>query len=351
MNFLVNLMKFPYAIILTCLWFCPVLAIGGNMEVPVHVYPAKNIEIAPTMSVPGTVIGNYDSNISAELSGLIEQLVDVGDQVSQGGIIAKLDDKQIRLQLDEATAEILPIEARLDFYQKEAKRLEKLASQNNAAKNRLDEILSNRDEMLGELAIKKSQLARIHDRLERTRIVAPFEGVVSERFKSEGEWVEAGDEIIRLINLEILEVQARIPATSVPYIQMQDEIKVMNGRSEIITKVKTLVPVGDDVSRLYEIRLEAENPDWMIGQAVKVIIPIDFSRDVIAVPRDALVIRREGTVVYRINNKIAEVVHVETGISNDTLIEVIGDIQPGDEVVTRGNERLQPGQQTIIMDK
>ena len=108
--------------------------------------------------------------------------------------------------------------------------------------------------------------------------------------------------------------------------------------------------MGDDLSRLYEIRIEFDNDKWPAGKAVEVAVPVKEKEQVIAVPRDALVIRQSGVVVYRINeNNIAEVIPVETGIANTSHIQIIGNIDAGDMVVIRGNERLRPGQQVQII--
>jgi len=113
--------------------------------------------------------------------------------------------------------------------------------------------------------------------------------------------------------------------------------------------VKTLVPVGDVVSRLYEIRLNFQETGWMAGHAVRIKVPTAKPQNVLVVPRDALVIRENILKVFRIReDNTAEVVFVETGIAYENLIEIIGEINEGDKIVIRGNERLRPQQQVNI---
>ncbi len=118
------------------------------MAVPVQVVDARNIELAPGIWIAGTIISHQDARVSSEVEGRIELLVEVGDEINEGEIIAKIDDTTIRMQVDEARAEISSIEAKLNFFNLEAERLDQLAKQNNAAKNRLDEVKSDRDQML-----------------------------------------------------------------------------------------------------------------------------------------------------------------------------------------------------------
>ncbi|MEE9551685.1 MAG: efflux RND transporter periplasmic adaptor subunit, partial [Gammaproteobacteria bacterium] len=244
------------------LTFIPVsgLSAGGNLAVPVQVVRAVNADLAPVTWMPGTVIGRYDSKVAAEVDGRIEKVVEVGDHIDKNAVLAQLDNTTYRMQLDEANAEIMPIEARLNFYKREVGRLEKLAEQNNAAKNRLDEVKSNRNQALGELEVKKSRLAQARDKYKKTVVYAPFAGVVTERYKTEGEWVSVGNEIIRVVNTEDLEIQARIQQSTVVHIKKGGQLVVTDGVDQTVAIIKTIVPVGDDVSRLYEIRLAFTQP-------------------------------------------------------------------------------------------
>ncbi|MCK5669277.1 MAG: biotin/lipoyl-binding protein, partial [Gammaproteobacteria bacterium] len=140
------------------------------MSVPVKVVEAENIELAPGIWIAGTIISRHDANLSSEVEGRIELLVEVGDEIKEGEIIAKIDDTTIRMLVEEAKAGISPIEAKLNFFNREAKRLDQLAKGNNAAKNRLDEVISDRDQMRGELSMKKTLLSLARDRLKRTTI-------------------------------------------------------------------------------------------------------------------------------------------------------------------------------------
>jgi len=82
-----------------------------------------------------------------------------------------------------------------------------------------------------------------------------------------------------------------------------------------------------------------------VGQTVRVTIPTADVREVLAVPRDALVLRGTGTSVFVVDEENnARRVNVAVGIGSENMIEVKGPIQPGDRVVIRGNERLREGQ-------
>ena len=327
-----------------------VLAGGGNPAAIVQVEEAVNIEIAPVVWVTGTVIGRFDSKIAAEVEGTLETVLEVGDRINKNDVIAKVDDTTYHLALNEIQTEVKPIETMVEFFQREAERLEKLAKQNNAAKNQLDQTQTSRDEAVAKIRVVKARLAMARDNLKRTTVRAPFTGVVIERFKSPGERVDAGEQILRIIDTERVEVQARIQQVSIPHVKSGDQIKIKGPSGEVDGVVRTVIPVGDDISRLYEIRVEFDNSNWPAGTAVEIATPIKEKQNVIAVSRDALVIRQSSIIVYRINSENkAEPVPVKPGISNVSHIQVIGNVKENDKIVVRGNERLRPDQAVQIV--
>lgn len=343
--------KFKYLLLLFLTCFSNWLVAGGMPPAVVKVEDAVNVEIAPFIWVSGTVIGRFDSKVAAEVDGVLKSVLDVGDRVVENDVIAKIDDLKYQLALNEIRAEIKPIETMVEFHTKEAERLSKLAKQNNAAKNQLDETQANRDEALAEIKVIRAKLAMAQDEFKKATVRAPFSGVITERFKMNGERVDSGDQIVRLINTDKLEIQARVPQKSIQFIKAGDTLSIKGPSAEIKGTVRTVIPVGDDVSRLYEIRIEFDKNEWSAGTAVQVASPVSEQQNVIAVPRDALVIRQSGVVIYRINDEsISEVVPVKTGIANTTHIQVMGNVNEHDKIVTRGNERLRPGQQVQMMD-
>ena len=109
--------------------------------------------------------------------------------------------------------------------------------------------------------------------------------------------------------------------------------------------------VGSENTHQFELRLDIESDRFPVGQTLRVSVPTSVARDVLVVPRDALVLRPEGISVYIVDkDQKAKQVRVTTGIGSGELIEVIGDLGDGDTVIIRGNERLRPGQSVSIMD-
>ena len=307
--------------------------------------------IAPITTVPGTVVSRDDARLSAEVSGRLTEVAEVGTRVSRGEPVATIEDTALRLQNTELKALVSRAEARLRFLVSEEKRFTQLTESNLAAATQLEQIRSDRDVAQGDLEVAQARLEQNEDQLSRTQILAPYDGVITERLRMPGERVEEGTTVVRLVNPGNLEVIARAPLEYFAYVQSGMMLDVRTRNRAELARVRTVVAVGDENTHQFELRLDLDGSPFAVGQTLRVSIPISDSREVLTVPRDALVLRASGQSVFVIDeNNTARQVPVESGIGQGDDIEVMGDLSAGQRVVIRGNERLQPGQEVNIMD-
>jgi len=243
------------------------------------------------------------------------------------------------------------LKSRLRFEESSLHRLQQLAASNNAAATQLDEAQSRLDMTEQDIRRAEVAIAQIKRRISQTEVLAPFPGVVAERLIQVGEFVNRGSQVARLVDTEHREIRARAPLSVAGWIRPGMEVSVEHGRRESLTPVSHVIPVGDERSRMFEVRIKAEDPAWIIGSPVRVALPNSEPRDLVAIPRDALVLRGANVFVMRVNDdNTVERVNVETGIGLGGFVEVIGNVNQGDRIVTRGGERLQPGQTVSISD-
>ena len=166
-----------------------------------------------------------------------------------------------------------------------------------------------------------------------------------ERLRQAGERVKVGDPVVRMVNPNSLELLARAPLDYLSFVKQREQVSFSVSGQLDTGVIRTLVAVGDENTHLFEVRVDIPGDRYPVGQTVRLTVPASASRQVLAVPRDALVLRPEGIAVSIVgtDNK-AERVEVTTGLAFGALIEVHGDVQAGDAVVIRGNERLRSGQ-------
>ncbi len=315
----------------------------------VEIGEARVTAMSPTMQVAGTVVSRSDAFLSAEVDGRLISVADVGTRVDEGDVIARVEDTNLRLRAQELAAEVARARARLNFLEAELVRFERLAETNLAAASQIEQTRSERDIAASDLAVVNSRLSQVEDQLERTEIRAPFPGVVAERRTQAGERVSIGTQVVRLVNPESLEVVARAPLNYYRFVRPGDELAIVAGLDEAYqAPVRTVVSVGDESRHVFELRLDVD-AFLPVGQTVRVTIPTADVREVLAVPRDALVLRGDGIAVFIVDDENkARRIRVTTGIGEGEWIEVRGPIQAGDKVVVRGNERLRPGQEVSV---
>ncbi len=341
------------AVALTCslLTLCGPLSaqMGGPALVKVATASLKNM--SPITLVPGTVISRNDARLSAEVDGQLVRGAAVGTLVAAGDVVAEIETTRLELQATELEAQVTRAEARLRFLESEEKRFERLAQSNLAAATQLEQTQSDRDVARGDLEVARARLEQVTDLLARTSIRAPFDGVVVERLMTPGERAVEGSNVVRLIDQQHLEVVARAPLEYFLFVQRGQLLEIRANQATALAQVRTVVAVGDENTHLFELRLDLDGRPFQVGQTLRVSIPTSDSREVLTVPRDALVLRPEGQSVFVVDaNNQAQQIKVTVGVGQGEDIEVLGPISPGDRVVIRGNERLQPGQAVTILD-
>ncbi len=311
---------------------------------PVVVVEAQLRQLTPVIQVSGTVISRNDTRLAAQVEGRVTWISEIGSYLAEDELAAQLNDVLIRDTLLEAEAGVLSKRADVTFYAAEVKRLSQLARDSHAAQSRLDQAQRDLSVARSEIAAARARVEQAQEKLQRAGIRTPFAGVVTDRYIEVGEWADPGAAIVRLVDIAALEVRAWVPLTALPFIHADTELELMVKERVTTGKVRALVPVGDEQSRLYEMRLSLDDSTWSAGQGVRVAIPTAEPQSAVVIPRDALVLRRDGSSVFRIlDDDTAERITVVTGIADGDWIAVSGGISPGDRVVVRGGERLKAG--------
>ena len=326
------------------------LALAGSAAAqppaaPVITADVVRDEIQARLRFSGTLISRFEAELSAETEGRVIKLARVGERFVKGDVIAHLDDTLLQKTLAENQAGARSQIARIKFLENEVARLSKLAETNHATVSLLEKTQSDLDVARSDLAAARARIALTEERIQRMGIAAPFDGVITALHTEIGEWVSEGGSVAELVNTDSLEVQTYVSADILPYIKVGDRIDVMVEGRFHQTELRTIVPVGDKASRLFELRLI---PDGVIGQPglpVDVWVPAAAPRDGLLIPEDALVIRHNGISVFRVEKDMtAARVPVRPGLSTgDGRIEIDGPLKTGDKVVVRGGERLRDG--------
>ena len=317
----------------------------------VDVAPVRLTPVAPQVRAGGTVVSTQDADISAEVPGRLVLVAEIGEHVKQGQPVAVIDDHVWRLQRENDEATIRRLQAHLAYMERQQARLAMLASQNNTAQAELDELGAQREMVAQEVEAAKVQLARTEYDLARSRVLAPFDGVIAERRQTPGEYTTAGNTVVRLVNTSSLEISARAPLAVTRFNREGASVQVIGDFGAASLPIRSLVRVGDPESRMVEVRLTVGALDWVIGEPVEVVLASGVRKEVTAVPREAVVVRKSGAYVFRVDEtRIAHKISVVPGEDAGELIAVTGELRADDRVVVLGGQRLRDGQAVTLRE-
>jgi RND family efflux transporter MFP subunit len=318
----------------------------------VEVAKADIARIAPRHWAPGSVVSRDDAKLATSAAGRLEHVAEVGTRLKAGERVAKLEDEAIKLRLEDTKTEVARIKAQRELADRQRERLEKLATTNSIAANQLDEARAQVVQLAAQLRQVEVRVRSAEYDLQQTELLAPFPGVVSERLATRGEYVATGAAIAHLVDTTNLEARVQAPLALASLVKPDMKLPVRIGDREFKANVRAVVPVGEERSRQFELRLALTDNPPMVGSAIEVALPEREVAQTLAVPRDALVVREDGSYVMRIKaDNTAERVEVKPGASDGELTAVSGALAAGDSVVVRGAERLSAGQKVRVAER
>lgn len=326
------------------------LAQPGSRAKPVQVAKVEARRLAPANWYSGTVISREKAQLAAAVGGRLLWVAEVGEQIEKGEIVARVDDILLREELAERKADAQRIVARQSYLKKELSRLQRLAKKNNAAQSQLEKTKSDLAAVDSELVAARARTRKANEQVKRCLLRATFPGVVTARLLHAGEWAESGNAVVAMTDPLNLEAQSWVPVSVLRFLKVGQSLDLKIGGDHSSGNVRALVPVGDRRSHLYELRVSLPEGMWTVSENLKISVPTAASREVLAVLRDALVLRRESISLFSIDEEnIATQIKVQTGIASGAYIEVTGDVKTGDQIVIRGGERLRNGQTVSIL--
>ena len=331
--------------------------------VPVTVDTVSKAQLTSEIEVSGTLYGKDDVTLTAGISGRLLYVVEPGTLVKQGDTLVRMD--TLPLELEKARQQEMLNRAKINLrlYEQELARLQKLAKASSAAASQVDEMQNKHDLALSDIALAEVELKVIDDKLSRATISAPFSGVISERYKRAGREINRADELVTLLDITHLEVRLYVPVKYLKFLHKDIALPVKAGdlsAPETTTaKITAVIPSTDPRSQTVEVRAAlhvSQEQVWAIGQLVDVTVPLTSKGDVLLVNRDALILRKNGTHIVKIDNaSTAAQIPVIVGSGKGQLVEVSpltpASLSAGDKVAIRGAEQLQTGQKVDVQIK
>ena len=345
-----------------------VLAVGpasaqSRYKTLVDVDRVRMEPLAQTVPVIGALVAKRSGDVAVEIGGTVRQLlVETGDRVTKGQVIAILESDTRKARRDvlaadlaEAKALLQVAEADLAFAILNRNRQAKLKKSGAFNRALYETTLQQHAKALARIssakaaiASKMATIAVLELEISKARITSPYDGVVVERKTEIGSYVRSGDAVVKLIADKQLEIEANVPALRLGGLAPGVRIKAqLEDGTQFIAIVRASLPIENPRTRTRPVRFTPVWPKGIIrlasAQSVTLLLPVGKARQVVTVHKDAIVNKRGRNVVFVIEDGKAVSRNVTLGVATGGRIEVVAGLKVGDVTVVRGNERLRPG--------
>ncbi len=309
---------------------------GFQMPPPVvEVTPVVLGAVDRTVEAVGTLRANESVTIRPEIAGRIVAIgFSEGQKVKRGAALITLDDSVHRAEVAEKAANRKISEL---AYERAKLLVEKKAA-SVEVKDRAEAQLEADDAAL--------QLSRA--RLDKTRILAPFDGVIGLRAISVGDFVDVGQVLVTLVDIDLLKVDFRVGEIYLPDVTAGQSISVKVDAfpaQQFNGTVYAIEPEVDVNGRAVVIRAHLPNGENKLrpGLFSRVSLIVDSNAQAMLVPEGAIVPQGDQHFIYRVVDDRAVLTEIQIGKRKDTRVEIRNGLSPGDIVVVAGQLKLRDG--------
>lgn len=347
---------------------------AGNQPPTIGVVRVVEKPISVTLSMPGELEPYLAVAIFPKVTGFVKSIrVDRGSRVRAGELMATLEAPEVQAQRAEAQSKVQTAEAQLGAVQAKAdadastyKKLEAAAATPGA--------VAGNDLMLAQKTVEaeRSQIAAARETAEAARqalqsiaemerylkVTAPFAGVVTERNVHPGALVgpssgQAAVPMLRVVAEDRLRLVVPVPDAYTAGLTIGGTVRFSVPAYPGQTFSGVIARLGDVVdvkTRTMAVELEVANTDRRLspGTFCQVQWPVHRPAPSLLVPTGSVASTTERTFVVRIRNDRTEWIDVRTGLTAGPLVEVFGDLHPGDTIAARGTDEVRAGTEVRV---
>ncbi len=313
--------------------------------------PVKSVPVEAAAVAKGpltervTAVGSLRSDelvvISSEIAGRINEIhFKEGTRVEKGAPLITLDDSVYQAELHQAEAKRL-------LADQSNQRVTELFSRKIASGSSMDEAESN-------LAVANAAMELAKAQIEKTKLVAPFAGMVGLRQVSAGEYIIPGQALVGLDAIDPIKVDFKVPEKYLPTVHTGQliEIKVDAYPGETFKgEVYAIDPRVDVEGRSVFIRARVPNEDRRLrpGQFARVILIHEVKPDALTVPEAAIVPKGEDQFVFKVVGGKAQLSRVSIGTRREGRVELVEGVAAGELVVTAGQLKIRDGTAVTVV--
>lgn len=301
--------------------------------VPVETATVIQGDVSSFYSTTATLEAPEEAKVVTRVAGLIQSIsVEEGDRVTKGQLLAVIDSKRQKFDLDRSQAEVEIIEQELN-------RLKKISNKEFFSADSMAKLEYNL-----QAAIAKRDLAALY--VQESMIRSPIDGVIATRFVKSGNMAKEFDELFYIVNQDELYGIVHLPEQQLQHLRLGQDAQIFANKHTKDTTHATVLrisPIVDAQSGTFKVTLSVPNQKATLkaGMFTRVELRYDTHNDVITVPYNALVNQDNEFALYVIDGSNANRRTVTLGYREADTVEVVAGIEPGEQIVIRGHQNLK----------
>lgn len=320
---------------------------------PVKLFKARRQRISEKLNFTGLIDPLKKINITPDISGKIERIyVEEGDRVSQGQLLAELDTRTIKLQLNQAEAAVAVAEANYKDAQRNIDRMERLRQENAVSEQQYEKIKLAHEAAEAQLKQAQAALNLAKHSLNVALMRAPFNGVIASRNAEEGDVINpmmggysSASGVLTLMDFSKVKVEIGVSTNNISRIKKgQKTILKVSAypEKEFVGQVILVNLTADPQSKKFKVEIQAENPDLLLRPNTfgEVILEVSTNEDALVIPQKAII---ENQYVFIAEGETAVKREIVIGLQNTEMVEIIQGLTEGEMVIIEGNYGLQDG--------
>ncbi len=326
--------------------------------VPEDLYTTKQETMVRTLPVTGTLMALTTATVKAKVAGeLVEVAFREGQPVRQGQVLARIDQTEVQARVAARSADVAVARAQLQLAEKNRAMQKALLDRNFISQNAFDTTQSGYDVALARLRLAEADLVSAQKMLGDSTSIAPFSGIVSERYAQPGERVPLDAKLISIVDLSVLTLEASVPASSIAQVRIGQplEFRVDGfGERRFAGRIDRMNPATATGSRSISIYAVIENKDGLLrgGLFAQGDLTLERIENVVVVPASAVREDIGQTYVYAIENGFVRKKQVRIGQADSHgTLQVLSGLAAGDRIVKSNLGQLRNESPAVIRNQ
>ena len=318
---------------------------------PVKVETVARHRVSEKLVYTGVVEAARKINVTPETGGKVARIVvEEGQFVEKGQLLAELDTASIRLQLQQAEAGAAVAEANAKNAARNKERMDRLAAEKAVSDTQVEQVKLANEAAQAQAAQVRAAVDLTRHALDQAVMTAPWSGVVASRNVEVGDVINpmmggygaSSSGVVTLVDYNRVKIVVEVSQNDIARLARGQKAVVKSGSAEAVGTVSVVNLAADPLSKKFGVEILADNPGLVLrpGTFGSVIFEINSHDNALAIPQTAIL---SDSYVYVVENGKAVKRPVGLGLRNTTMIEVLDGLKEGDQVIVEGNYGLVEG--------